>query len=646
MAAVAVGQIVWNNLPYIQVTGLLRYNDQYDGSNGMPNNGRNSDGDSMFTAWGPGTPGTLYVTFDDGHGFSTGRSCDGNIVLGKFQDGTYLNGTNLNCMTGYCAEATTNCPASWSDNRTWKTSGITYVVDPYHTASLYLWAYRQDNGGSYTGANPFLIRSLDGGVSWCNPHHSNSIESCSVATDTNGDVPAGSDTPTISSTRMVRPEFVQYEQSSSGSLNVDNNPNYLYVMGADSTDQNMYLARCARSVDCTQNGQWQFYVGPLGGDPANGDNWSSSDSSATIFLTFPNAAVQGRPKYINGYGYLWPVSLELTQALNSSYQWTTTFFYSPRITGPFTRITPGGMWWDDTVRPNFAELEMRSMSVRQSSPFSGSISLLNTGDFSLRNYANPALNQYSLFWRSIFLTATPPATQADRYHAFVTSQGAPYDTTLELLYTFDDWAVNGSSALVDKGPLGQANSTWDTTLTWSNKGVTTTTGSTSYMNTGYSKGLGDMTIMMATYPLSDVAGFGRIFMKKSSAFPYSDGMELFLNNAANTFNWAIQGGGVNNMSISGGVLHWIVLQRTGGSTLSAWVDSTSDTPGYTGTCSPGAIDTSPLYFNYTLAGDGGYRSAQTYAWFALSSSSLDTQRIRSYHAMAKQYLARRGLSLP
>jgi len=377
----------------VSFSPLVRYNDQFDGENGLPDNGRYSYGDTPSLAWA--TDGTLYTTWNDGYGFAPTGDCNGtigqNLLLAKFVGTGYLNGLNVNCMTEFCAYDTSNCPSPWSDGNTWKSSGLNYVEDTSRPSGLLYWfVFRQASLPPFSGQTPYLMKSTDGGATWCNPNHSTGITTCSISPDANGDVPAPTDTPTMSGSEFARPMFVQYEQGSTGSLNIDGNPTYLYVWMEDAGLTSWYLGRCARVSDCQQAANWSFYVGAIGEDPSVGSNWSSSVSASTVMFSTPlGESAQGAPKYFPGVGYLW--------ALDGLYQaWDLTILQSPIITGPFVPLNPGGLAPGDT-RPNFPQLDLKS-ATGTTLPIT--ISVVQTGDYTLMT-GNPATNDYSLFYRTV-----------------------------------------------------------------------------------------------------------------------------------------------------------------------------------------------------------------------------------------------------
>jgi hypothetical protein len=392
-------------------TSLVRYNDQYNGSNGLPNNGRFDYGDTPHLT--TDDAGGTYVSRNDGYGFavspSTGAcnySTGENMLLAKWTGAGYLNGSNVNCMTDYCGSTVTNCPAGWTDNRVWKSTGIEYVHDASHAGSLYWWVQRQLDNGPWTGANAYLIRSLDHGASWCRPARSTGVETCSGTPSTTGDVPPSlAETPTLADPKFARPMFVQFDEPSTGATTFQGNSTYLYVMAADSLETSSYLGRCLRSADCTQSGTWQAYTGAIGGDPTVGGNWSSTLSSATLMLFNPqNTAVDvpgaNQPKYVAGVGYLWPQT-GFTQAYDLS------IFWSNSITGPWVMLNPGALAGPTAVKPNYPEIDLHGVTHIGNVY---TVPLVQSGDY-VTITSNPATNNYAQFTRAF--DVTPAASVAN-----------------------------------------------------------------------------------------------------------------------------------------------------------------------------------------------------------------------------------------
>ncbi|HLG97129.1 MAG TPA: hypothetical protein VKX49_12525 [Bryobacteraceae bacterium] len=412
------GSVAANYPTLNSVSAFTRYNDQYNGSNGLPNNGRFSHGDTPHLT--TDNNGVTYTTANDGTGFQPGGCGSQSIVLAKYLSAGYLNGSDVNCMTEYGSAGSTNVPSSWTDNLGWKSAGQNYVVDANHTGSHYWWVNRQldspSGGTPWLGTTAFLMRSLDHGVSWCKPAHSTGIETCSITPDVNGDVPVASDTPTFSGTKFIRNFFVQFEQPSTGATNVDGNSTYLYIVSADYLETSYYLARCARNVDCTQSGQWQAYVGAVGGDPLNNSNWSSTLTAPTLFLFNPQSVavdVPGAsgPKYVAGLGYIW-----LQTGMYQPYD--LTVFWAAKLTDRPVLLNTGGVA-GGSMLPNYPEFDLSSATWA-----SGAVTLtvLQSGDY-INSTGNPATDPYSSYYRTINLTPAVAAPGASALSGISLSGG-------------------------------------------------------------------------------------------------------------------------------------------------------------------------------------------------------------------------------
>jgi hypothetical protein len=367
----------------------MRFNDQYNGSNGWPDNGRSTYGDTSHSAW---ASSGVYVTFADGHGFTGTDGCNAantgyNLMVSQFTGAgfPYTDGCQINLMSSFGSIAQTNT-GGWTDGYTWKPSGIIYINDGQTATGLYLWVERQLDSSPFTSANPSLMYSPDGGTTWCAPGHSGA--QCSV----NGDPPAAN-TQMFTSSKECLLFFVQYEKNAAGTVNVDGETAYIYVFAEDNSG-NRILMRAARGANLQSAVSWQFYTGAVGGNIAASGNWSSSDASATVIQT---GGYEGQVVYIPYYGYIW-VSYAASAPV---------FSIASQLTGPWTSAYSeseigGGLY-------EFPALDLSSVSVSSQLPFSATAYIRFAGSYTLQT-SNPATNNYSMFWRQLTFTGPPLAS--------------------------------------------------------------------------------------------------------------------------------------------------------------------------------------------------------------------------------------------
>lgn len=244
----------------------------------------------MFSAWG--TDGTIYLTWNDGWGASTGGAasggCSANVGLTTLSSDLSL-ATAKNCMTSFGTQNQQNT-GGWTDNYTWKSGGIIYINDGSTPTGLYWNVMRQLGVSPFTRANASIMYSTDGGTTWCAPGHSGG--SCS----TTGDPPAAN---TAEFTSLPTMNFVQYEKGGTGALTVDCQNSYIYSFSTTGDFASTYLMRAARGSNLQSAGSWQYYTGVIGGDACSLGNWSSTFSGATLMSSAPPYVV-----YIPSYGYL------------------------------------------------------------------------------------------------------------------------------------------------------------------------------------------------------------------------------------------------------------------------------------------------------------------------------------------------------
>lgn len=379
--------IMSNGTPPLTGGLSIRYNDQYNGSNGQPNNGRSTYGDSGETAWG--ADGTIYTTFGDGYGFQTSNvGCIGSsIIIGKFTGSApYLNGSNANCLTNFGTIAETGIGVCSGGSH--KPGGVQNINDGQTigagSAAVYMWDSCAETSSPFQYTTSTLLYSPNGGVTWCAPGHTGG--QCSA----NGDVPASAQF-TGSKEAIIR--FVQYEQGAAGSITFDGNNSYIYgVSFYDASPYYLYLMRAARGSNLQLAETWQFYTGAIGGSIATSGSWSSSDASATALITGCN---DGHVRYIPGLGYLKTDTYDAAGDM--------VYYTAPTLTGPWAMA-----YYETGINPplyGFPALDLASISQASTSPISLTGWMGYQGSY-LGITGNPATNQYSQFWRQIKITAT------------------------------------------------------------------------------------------------------------------------------------------------------------------------------------------------------------------------------------------------
>lgn len=280
--------------------------------NGWANTGKSFQGDTLFSTWA--TDGTIYFSWNDGWGASTGGGasggCSANMGLAVLsQDMTTAMARN--CMSSFGTQNQTNT-GGWTDGLTWKSGGIEYINDGSTPTGLYWNVMRQQSNSPFNRANGSIMYSGDGGVTWCNP-----AATCS----TSGAPPVAN---TAEFTVLPTINFIHYEQGASGTLTVDCQNLYIYAFGTTGDFSQTYLLRAARGSNLQSFGTWQYYAGAIGGNPCTGGNWQAGLSGATVMTPVPPSTV-----YIAGYGYLFattgPEGIIFYTAASITGNWTQVY---------------------------------------------------------------------------------------------------------------------------------------------------------------------------------------------------------------------------------------------------------------------------------------------------------------------------------
>lgn len=170
---------------YLNVTEgqPIRYNDTGYNLHSAGYTGKWDNGDTHASAWM--NDGNELITYNDGTMpipvSITGRAVwpyyYSNIGLDVMSGGgDYVSLNGINAMSDYGTSSQVNLPTGWTDDRTWKTSGIA----PYN-GCVYLTVQRQEDydtlpggGVSFTVNNGFrngsssIVKSCDHGSTWVN----------------------------------------------------------------------------------------------------------------------------------------------------------------------------------------------------------------------------------------------------------------------------------------------------------------------------------------------------------------------------------------------------------------------------------------------------------------------------------------------
>jgi len=155
----------------------IRFNDLSYGKSGQPDLGVWELGDTHSCAWMEN--GDELCTYNDGTQPASVNGGDpvlSNIGLDRMTGGDYHTLASANLMIDYGRASQTNYPSGWTDDRTWKTSGIA----PYN-GCVYLTVQRQEdydtlpgggvgstvNNGVRNGSSS-IVKSCDHGSTWVN----------------------------------------------------------------------------------------------------------------------------------------------------------------------------------------------------------------------------------------------------------------------------------------------------------------------------------------------------------------------------------------------------------------------------------------------------------------------------------------------
>ena len=361
-----------------------------------PLNGRWMDGDTGYWAWKQ--DGTIVAQHNDGKGPQ--GAYDNNVFMTTV-DSAFTTFTALNRLTGFGAFNAANTPACYSDGSTAKSSSL--LADGN---TLYWIAYRQ-SGTGYVQADGAVYRSDDGGATWYNPSHT------SGEANANGD-PAcpGAGVMWSGHGKFSLPRFVK----GGGQGGVVTNPvhgidAYQYIQFRDNDNTFAYLARVFKRLNYQTIGNYEYYVGGIGGNEDLQANWSTTSSGAVAVGTLSEHQQDWEIQYLPDFGRF-VVTAENVRGAND---YRLVVLDSAQLTGPYA------VRYQEPTRPPFNSaaaqylerawltIWMPTYTTTASNPPAATIQILQNGTFSQQSPEDPPNDLYSPWLSNMTVTADASA---------------------------------------------------------------------------------------------------------------------------------------------------------------------------------------------------------------------------------------------
>ncbi|MBV9404113.1 MAG: Ig-like domain repeat protein, partial [Acidobacteriaceae bacterium] len=377
----------------------VRYDDQYSGLHGLAKTGKWINGDT-FSGFTLSNDGNVYYTQND----TWEGMPDANMQVGKAST-DLLTFTSVNGMSEFGQAASdvlyTSAPVapctSWSEC-TWKSAGV-YSVH----GALYLSAGWSLMDFPYVGAAYTWLKSMDHGLTWCNPAHATAA-GCSLS-DANGDLPQPAQIMgNITPDPLSYPQIIQYCQDNANCPATDNNGTYTYVtwMDAQVTPPKIILSRVTTAnLPALNLSQYQYYTG---GDGSQDSNWSSNVSSAAT-LAFGNMHGRYAPNivYLPGPQIYLSIQNYIVEIPTGSVI-DTHVFSAPHPWGPWSL---SGYW---PSQPSNAAFQPYIV-IQSETPAgvnSWSYKAVESGWWQ-EQHLDPDTNGYGPYIRTVTVSLNPPA---------------------------------------------------------------------------------------------------------------------------------------------------------------------------------------------------------------------------------------------
>lgn len=379
----------------ISIGTRYRYNDQFNGSNGWPSNGRSIDDDSARST--RCLNGITYTIMNDGLGPNNSLASGRNLFITSLSSG--FTGpssgqlyTLVNGMDSYGTITQINS-GDWTDGKHWKSDG-----SHCEGGRLFISQYRQ--GLPHFGTGSFNW-SDDYGVTWCSYAHTNHVTgACTVAASATGDAPTNGQQQ-FDYTGMRGFAFLQYGADNVSSSVVEGNDVWSYQYLQGDTINDIYVTRIThanfRLMDETLR---QFYRGS--GLCTADASWSTNQADKVRMVGGTN--IISNVMYIPETGYYILEGIEANQ--------DAVFYSSRSACGPFleaARIVYGG---DPTVLQAWFSPVIQSISTVPSGSSYVTTVLLISGWSAGGRTGSAATNNYSQFDNFVTITSSAPRSVA------------------------------------------------------------------------------------------------------------------------------------------------------------------------------------------------------------------------------------------
>ena len=416
----------------VSVSEATNYNSQYDGSNGMPANGRSVHGDTIYWYWGANG---LFATLGDTAGVTTSggsySGADSHItwasqpfgpmtgpltVVNNFIDGQVGTcGSDLECW-GHNSNGESNT-GGWTDGATWSPErGISFK-------GCHIMPVMRINGGINYGYGSW-IESCDDGVTWTSPQDG-----------TNQPASGHAMWPAGYHTRCGSQLLIQHAQDYGGVNGEFPFTNYAdadaYVYGL-CNDGYLFRVRIedALLLDATKISYW------TGGTTPATTTWGTLNQAVSVLP--PQCALLPSMEFIPDFN----------RYMLTCQNWNPLIFDGPYPWGPWTwvGVAPRSTTWMQ-YEANFPQPLAHTYRKLTSSPLTATIQLLAGGDQQGQLVASPAANTYGPLWYNLMLTPRSLAPGAVSANPHITAG-------LDLFYDFNMRAISDwlSGSLPDRSP--------------------------------------------------------------------------------------------------------------------------------------------------------------------------------------------------
>jgi hypothetical protein len=369
----------------------------------FPANGRWTDQDTAY--YTQLSNGTIVMQGNDGNGpqriLSAGEYTQGRNAFLSTVDPDFTNISLLNPMgtgdgtNGFGGAGTGGVPGCYSRSSTIKSASL------FAQGNTLYWAFFRVNP---TPFDSWIARSDDGGATWYNPSHTPEQAS------PHGDPPCpGAGVMWSDPGSFAEPRFVKYGRGGAVTNPVGGIDAYFYLQFRNTLNTAMSLGRCYKLLNPQKVANWEYYVGPVGGDENLPSRWTTSQGHPASLAPLGEGQSDQDIQWLPDFGRF----IMTAEAFLGPNDTRMVVYDSAQLTGPWVKRfqepdrTPSNPALGQHLERAWLSLFMPTYHLSETTPPKASVKVLHSGTYTQKSN-DPPNNLYSPWLVDITITTAAP----------------------------------------------------------------------------------------------------------------------------------------------------------------------------------------------------------------------------------------------